>query len=111
MPGNLRIHMPIHLNDIRPTVIVVIHESAAPRHILIVDANPGSKCHITESPIAIVVVKVAGIVCEIRLEEIEPTLRIEDPNASPHTALHEPTLALSISSNRRNVRKDPVVII
>src|SRR5215471_15676064 len=103
--------MPIHLNDVLPPVIVIVYESAAPRDILIVDADAGSKRHITKSPVAIVVVKIARVVGEIRLEDIEPAVAIVIRNAYSHSCLLMAILAVSASGDHRDVSKGAVVVV
>ncbi len=38
---DFRIDVPVHLQDIRPAIIVVVKETASPRDVLIVDAYSG----------------------------------------------------------------------
>ena len=73
---DLGIDVAIDLDDVRPSVIVVVDKPAAPCYITVVDAHPGSKGHIAEGSIAIVVVQVAGVIRKVGLEDIEPSVTV-----------------------------------
>ncbi len=45
---DLRIDVAVDLHDVGPAVVVVIEESAAPRDVLIVDADAGSESDVGE---------------------------------------------------------------
>src|SRR5947208_3547161 len=77
----------VHLNDVGPTVVVVIDECAAPGDVLVVDSDSRGKGHVAEGAVPIVVIKIAGVVREIRLENIEPAVTIVVRNTNPHACL------------------------
>src|SRR5208337_1168414 len=56
--------------DIRISIIVKVHDSRTPAHIACLHANVRLPGNIVEIPLAVVVVKNAGIIREVRLEEI-----------------------------------------
>src|SRR3984893_15404375 len=68
---NFGIDVPVDLHNVRPAVVVVIEEAAAPRDVLIIDSDAGRKCNVAESSVAVVVVEIAGVVGEIGFENVE----------------------------------------
>ena len=70
MPVNLGVNVTIDLEDVRPAVIVEIDKSASPSDILIIDSYPRRKRDITECAVRVVVIEVASVVREVRLEDI-----------------------------------------
>src|SRR6266566_3687056 len=68
--------MSIDLQDVRPTVIVVVKEAATPSDVLVVDAHSRGKSDVTESAVAVVVIEVAGIVGEVGLENVKPSVAV-----------------------------------
>src|SRR4029077_14417223 len=108
---NLRVDVAIDLNDVGPAVIVVIDEAAAPRDILIVDANPGGKGSVAEGSIAVVVIEVAGVVGEVCFENVEPAIAVVVGHAHAHAGLLVAILAVGDAGDDGLVGKGAVVIV
>src|SRR5260370_35272270 len=65
LPVNFGIHVPVDLHNVRPAVVVVIDEAAAPRDVLIIDPETRSKLDVAETSVAVVVVQIASVVRKI----------------------------------------------
>ena len=68
---DFRIDVAVDLHKIGPAVVVIVEKSAAPGDITVVDANAGREGDVGKSAVAIVVIKVAGVVGEIGFENVE----------------------------------------
>src|SRR5580704_11505672 len=108
---NLRVHVAVNLEKILPAIIVVIEEAAAPRDVLIVDANSGGKRNIVESAVSIVVVEVASVVGKVCFENVEPAVAVVIGHAYAHSGLLVAILAIGAAGDHSYIRKCTVVIV
>ena len=108
---NFGIDVPVDLHNIRPTVIVVIQKSAAPRHVLVVDPHAGRERHVAEGSVAVVVIQVAGVVGKISLENVEPSVAIVIGHADAHARLLVAIFAVRHAGNHRHIRECAVMIV
>ena len=103
--------MAIDLDEVCPSVIVVIDKTAAPGYVSVVDSNPGSKGDIAEGSIAVVVVQVAGVICEVGLEYIEPSVTVVVRHGDPHPSLLMPVVTVSAAGHDSDIRERTVVVV
>ncbi len=103
--------MPVDLHNVRPTVVVVIEEAAAPRHVLVVDPDARREGHVAKSPIAIVAIKVAGVVGKVGLENVEPAVAIVIGHADAHARLLVAVFAVGDARDHGHVRERAVMIV
>ena len=103
--------MPVDLYDVAPSVIVIVDKAAAPRDIVVVDSNAGIEREIAEGSVAVVVVKVAGIVRKVGLEDVEPTIAVVVGHADAHAGLLVPVIVVSASGHDRDIGEGTVVVV
>ena len=108
---DLRINVPVDLKNVRPAIIVVVDKPAAPRHIAAVHTNAGSKGDIAEGSIAIVVIKVAGVVREVGFEDVEPAVAVVVRYRNAHARLLVAAIAVSAIRHHRDIGKRAVVVV
>ena len=108
---DLRVDMSVDLQQVLPAIIVVVDKSASPGHILLVYAEPGGESHIAEGPIAVVVVEVRGIVGEVCLEDIEPTITVVVCDSDAHARLLVPAIAVCAARTHGNIGESSIVIV
>src|SRR5215472_17182722 len=94
MAGNLGIDVSVDLDDVGPSIVVVIDEPASPGDVLIVDTDTRGKCDITKSPVTVVVIKIAGVVSEVGFKNIEPAVAIVIGYTYAHSGLFVAVLAV-----------------
>src|ERR1700733_4770489 len=111
MPVNLRIDVSIDLHDVRPAVIVEIDKPTAPCDKLVVDSDSRRKRSIGESPIGVVVIEVASVVCKVCLENIEPSIAVVVAHGQAHPSLLMPILAIGATGHYGDVVKSTVAIV
>src|SRR5258708_2603133 len=90
---NLRVNVSIHLKDVLPAIIVIVNKRASPCDIAVVDSNTGSERNVGESPIAVVVEQVAGVVSEVGFENVEPAVALVLRDGDTHPSLLMAALA------------------
>src|SRR5439155_17603515 len=85
-PGavELRKHVAVDDQDVRPPVIVEICETAPPPDPAPVPSQTRSQSAVDEGAAAGVVVQRRGFVREVRLENIEPAVAVEVSGGDPH---------------------------
>ena len=103
--------MAVHLEDVRPAIVVVVNEATTPFHVLGVHFNAGCVCHFRKGPVAIVVVEVRRVVGEVRLENIEPAIAIKISHGHAHPGLLVTVFAISTAGHDGDVCKRPIVIV
>ena len=103
--------MSVHLDDVCPSVIVVIDEAAAPGHISIVDADAGGERDVTEGAVSVVVIKVAGIIGEVGFEDVEPAIAIVVGDGDAHSGLFLTVLAVGDAGHDGNIGEGPIVVV
>ena len=108
---DFRINVTVDLQDVGPTVVVVVDKTAAPRDILIVDADAGREGDVGEGAVAVVVIEVAGVVGEICLENIEPAVAIVVGDADAHAGLLVAVFAVGDARDDSNIGERAVVIV
>src|SRR5882757_6158317 len=108
---DLRIDVAIDLDNVLPAVIVVIHKSATPRYITVVDTHAGSKRNIAESPIAVVVVQVAGVIGKVGLEYIEPSVTVVVGHAHAHPGLLMSVVTVSATRHDCDIGERAIMVV
>src|SRR5580692_8892761 len=103
--------MPVDLHQIGPAVVVVIDESAPPGYVAAIDAHPRGKRHIDKSPVAVVVVEIAGIVGKVRFEDVKPSVTVIIGDSHAHAGLLVSVLAIGAARSYSNVGECPIVIV
>src|SRR6266704_1847201 len=103
--------MSIDLQDVRPTVIVVVKEAATPSDVLVVDAHSRGKSDVTESAVAVVVIEVAGIVGEVGLENVKPSVAVIIGDRDAHSGLFVAILAVRAAGDHGDIRERSIVIV
>src|SRR5580700_2699994 len=79
--------MPIHIQDVEPTVVVNIEESAPPTKQSGIGYEPGGLGVVLKHALAVVVVKIGKVVREICLEDIQQPIAVVIARGNPHTRL------------------------
>src|SRR5206468_11777896 len=108
---NLRVNVSIHLKDVLPAIIVIINKRASPCDIAVVDSNTGSERNVRESPIAIVVVQVAGVVSEVGFENVEPAVAVVVGDSDTHPGLLMAAIAVGATSHYSDISESAVMIV
>src|SRR5882672_4533437 len=67
---HFRVHVPVHQQQIRPSIVVHVHKHRSPAEIFRVQPQPRRKRHIVKSSVAIVSIERRGIVRKIRFENV-----------------------------------------
>src|SRR5450432_3039019 len=111
VPLNLRVDMPVDLHDVLPAIVIDVNEPTAPRNILIVNADTRRERNITKGSVAVVVIEVAGVVREVRLEDVEPPVAVVVRYSHTHTRLFVAVLAIGATRNYCNIGEGAVVIV
>ena len=103
--------MAVDLNDVLPSIVVVIDKAAAPGHIVVVDAHTGCEGEVAETSIAIVVIEVAGIVGKVGLEDVEPAIAIVIGHCNAHAGLLMTIVVVSATGHDGDVSESPIMIV
>src|SRR5580658_10251677 len=111
MPADFRVYVSVHLKNIRPSVVVVIDERAAPRNVPVVNPDSRGKRCVGKSPIAVVAIEVASVVREVRLKNIEPSIAVVIADRNTHPCLLVAVFAVGAPGNNREVSKRAVVVV
>ena len=109
--SNLGIDVTVDLHEVGPAIVVVVDEAAAPGHVLVIDADAGGESDVGESSVAVVVIKVAGIVGEVGLENIEPAVAVVIADGHAHAGLLVAILAVGASRHHGDVGESAVVVV
>src|ERR1700733_10957845 len=91
---DFRIDVTIDLEDVDPTVIVVIHKAGTPTNILGIYREAGHKRLIGEGSIPIVVIQVRRVVRKVRFENVEPAVSIGVAAGNTHPSLLPPFIVV-----------------
>src|ERR1017187_1911973 len=108
---NFRVDVPIDLNDVRPAVIVVVNEAAAPGDVAVVDADTRGKGDIAVGSVAVVVVEVDRVVHEVGLEDIEPAVAVVVGHGQPHAGLLMSVVVVSAARHDGHIGERAVMIV
>src|SRR5271157_2091578 len=84
---DLGINMAGDVKDIRPPVVVVVHEARAPADVLSVHAQAGDEGDVGKSAVAIVVVEIRGVIGKVCLEDVQPAVAVVVSDAYAHPGL------------------------
>ena len=103
--------MAVDLDDVGPAVVVVVDEAAAPRHVVVVDANAGCESDVAEGSVAVVVVQVARVVGEVGLEDVEPAIAVVVGYGNTHASLLMAVVVVGAAGHYRDVGECAVVIV
>src|ERR1035441_3517161 len=108
---HFRVNVAIHLNNVRPAVIIVVNESAAPRYVPVVNSNTGSECDITEATVTIVVIQVAGVIDKVSFEDIKPAIAIVISHGYTHARLLMTVVIVGATGHYSDVCKRAVMVV
>src|ERR1035438_1412661 len=108
---NGRVNVAVYLQDVRPAIVVVIKETASPLDSLGIEFHAGLKCHFCVGSVAIVVVEVRRIVCEIGLEDIEPAVAVVIRHTHAHAGLLDAVLAVRAPRHYSDVCKRSIMVV
>src|SRR5437763_5827033 len=111
VPGDLGIDMAVYLDNIGPAIVVVVHETASPGDVLVVDADAGGEGYVTEGAVPVVVIEIASVIGKVGFENIEPAVTVVIGNSNAHPGLLVTIFAVGASGDHRNIGKGAVVIV
>src|SRR5580692_8595865 len=111
MATDFWVDMPVDLQNVGPAIVIIIDKSAAPGDVLVIDSDAGGEGYVVESAVSVVAVEVAGIVGEIRLEDIEPAIAVVVGNGHAHPCLLVAVFAACASSHYGDIGERSVVIV
>src|SRR5438034_84477 len=103
--------MSVRLQEVWPTIVVVIDKTAAPGDVLIVDAHARGKGLIGERSVAVVVIEVRGIVGKVSLEDVEPAVAIVVAHRDAHSRLFVPILVVGGAGYLSNIGERAIVVV
>ena len=82
---HLGIHMPVHHEQVKPTVVVVVDEAVAPAHKGNGDLrDPRSVAHVGKAGVPIVVIEHLVVVAEVGHEKIHQPIVFVIPRGNAH---------------------------
>ena len=84
---NLRVDVPGCVEDVRPAVVVKVHDARAPADVADFDRQAGLHGAVLEAPGAIVDIEDVGVVGEVRLEDVQIAAQAEIRHANTHPGL------------------------
>ena len=103
--------MPVHLNQVRPSIVVDVDEPTTPRDVFVVHADPRRQRDIGKSAVPVVVIQVAGVVYEVGLEDVEPTVAIVVGHGYTHACLLVAVLVVGAPRHHSDVGKRAIVVV
>ena len=78
---------------------------------MIVDSDSRRERYVSECPVSVVVVEIAGIVSEICFENIEPAIAVVVAHRNAHSGLLVSILAVCASCHHRDISETSVMIV
>src|SRR6266576_5734248 len=75
-----------HNEEVRQPIVVEIHDSCAPAHKSIFDTEARPASGVFKSSLTEVVVKIGGVIHEIRFQDVEAPIEIIVTNGSSHAS-------------------------
>jgi hypothetical protein len=103
--------MSSNVEDIDPTIVVNVDKSCSPIHVLRVDSQTRSNGYISEASTSSILIQVAGVVLEVRFEDVEPTVVVVIGDSYSHPGLLRSVLAECTPSDHTRFLEGPVVAI
>ena len=107
----LRIDGSRHHEQVRPTVIVEIHDARSPAGVLRFHANVRGQRYVRKISLAIVAIQTVGIVGKMRLEKIERAIEVIVADTNSHAGLFHPVLAEGDAAQQAFLAKRAVMIV
>ena len=105
------IHVTVDLNDVRPAVVIVIYEPAAPADVIVVHADSGSEGDVAEGTVAVVVKEVTGIISEVGLENVKPAVSVVVRHPDSHAGLFPALIVNGGAAHQANVGERAIVVV
>ena len=105
------VDVPVELDEVGPSVVVVVDESATPGDVAIVDADAGGEGDVGVCSVAVVVVEVAGVVDEVGFEDIEPAIAVVVGDGDAHACLLVSIVVVGASGHDGDVGECAVVVV
>ena len=109
--AHFRIDMPVALHDVRPAVIVVVHERNTPAQKARNLAHPGLKRLVLKYSAAEIAIQTRSVAREIRLHQVEVPVAIVVRHRHAHARLRLAVGRVRHSRLDRDLLKRPVVIV
>src|SRR5215510_5352947 len=82
-----RVNMPIGNKDVRPAVVIIIEEAAAPAQIFQIETQFGVESSEGEAAVVLVAIEIRHIIFKVRLENVEPAIAIVVGRGNAHSGL------------------------
>src|ERR1700744_3642750 len=105
------IDMTVDLDDVLPSVVVIIDKPATPRDVTIVNPNPGGKGDVAEGSVAVVVVQVARVIGKVGLEDIEPSVTVVVRDGDAHPGLFVAVVVVGATRHDGDIREGAVMVV
>src|SRR5437660_7847021 len=105
------IDVAVHQQQIRPAIVVEVHEHRAPSEVLGMQTEAGRIGSISESAIAVVAIERGAVVREIGFENVELSIAIEVGDGGPHAGLFTSVFIECRACYDCDVGKSAIVII
>src|SRR5262249_5879900 len=74
-------------------------------------ADARRKCYVSESPVSIVVIEIAGVVGEVCFENIQPTIAVVVADRDSHPRLLVAVVAVCATGGDSNLAESAVVVV
>jgi len=113
--GNLRLQFRINApsgeEQIRQPVVIQVQHGGSPAGVPRLHSQPRRHGHVVEIPLPVVAVEHAGVVAEVRLEDVQIAVQVVVADRQAHPRLFHPVSVQRHSAFQPDIRKRSVVIV